>query len=127
MNGLRLISMFFRVGALNELQYRANFWMQLFQSGISLGTALAGLGVVFAHTDTLGGWRPAELLAVVGVYFLVGGVINLVILPSMSRLMSDVRQGTLDFTLTKPADAQLLISARQVEVWKLWTLHSASA
>ncbi len=119
MNVLRLLWTFFRLGAINELQYRANFWVQMVQSAISLGTALAGLGVVFAHTDTLAGWRPAELLTVVGVYFLVGGAISLVILPSMYRLMNDVRQGTLDFTLTKPADAQLLISARQVEVWKL--------
>ena len=33
--------------------------------------------------------------------------------------MEDVRLGTLDFTLTKPVDAQVLISVRQVEVWKL--------
>ena len=33
--------------------------------------------------------------------------------------MEDVRLGTLDFTLTKPVDAQVLVSMRQVEVWKL--------
>ena len=33
--------------------------------------------------------------------------------------MEDVRLGTLDFTLTKPVDAQALVSMRQVEVWKL--------
>ena len=33
--------------------------------------------------------------------------------------MEDVRLGTLDFTLTKPVDAQLLVSMRQIEVWKL--------
>jgi ABC-2 type transport system permease protein len=71
------------------------------------------------HRGAGAGWRPAELLAIVGVYSLVGGVINLVIVPSMNRLMGDVRQGTLDFMLTKPEDAQLLISARQIEIWKL--------
>ena len=33
--------------------------------------------------------------------------------------MEDVRLGTLDFTMTKPVDAQALVSMRQVEVWKL--------
>jgi ABC-type uncharacterized transport system permease subunit/ABC-type Na+ transport system ATPase subunit NatA len=30
-----------------------------------------------------------------------------------------VRQGTLDFTLAKPEDAQLLVSVQRVEIWKL--------
>jgi ABC-2 type transport system permease protein len=116
---LRLLRVFFRLGVMNELEYRANFFVQVFQSLISLGTALAGLGVVFSHTDTLGGWRPDELLALLGVFFLVGGMINLVIQPSMQRLMEDVRQGTLDFMLTKPEDAQFMLSIRQVQIWKL--------
>ena len=116
---LRLLWIHIRLGVLNELQYRANLVVQIIQSAVGLATALLGLGVVFSKTDTLGGWRPAELLAVVGVYFLVGGLSQLVVQPSLSRFMEDVRLGTLDFTLTKPVDAQVLASVRQVEVWKL--------
>jgi ABC-2 type transport system permease protein len=58
-------------------------------------------------------------VALVGVYFLVGGVIGLVIQPSMERFIDSVRQGTLDYTLTKPEDAQLLVSIQGVEIWKL--------
>jgi ABC-2 type transport system permease protein len=116
---VRLLWVFLRLGALNEAQYRANFYIQLFQSLVGLGTALAGMGMIFGHTDALGGWRPAELLALLGVYFLVGGAINLVIQPSMQRLMEQVRLGTLDFTLTKPEDAQVLVSVQEVRLWKL--------
>jgi ABC-2 type transport system permease protein len=116
---LRLIWVFFRLGALNELEYRANFVVQLFQSLLGLGAGLSGLAIIFAHTGTLGGWRPAELLALLGVYLLVGGAINLMIRPSFTRLIDDVRQGTLDFTLTRPEDAQLLVSIRQVQIWQL--------
>ena len=63
----------------------------------------------------MGGWRQAEILALLGVYFMVGGAINLVIQPSMERLMEQIRLGTLGFTLTKPADAQLLVSVQQVQ------------
>ncbi len=54
MSYLRLIGVFFRLGALNELEYRANFFIQVFQSLLSLGLALGGLSVVFTHTTTLG-------------------------------------------------------------------------
>ena len=119
MNYFRLFAIFFRVSVMGELAYRANFFIQLFQSVVELATALAGLAVIFSHTDTLGGWRPEEVLALVGVFFLVGGVIGLVIQPGMSQFIDSVRDGTLDFTLTKPEDAQLLVSIKRVEIWKL--------
>ena len=116
---LRLFRVFLKVGVLNELEYRVNFYVQILRSLIGLATGLAGLSVVYAHTDTLGGWGPPELLALLGVFFIVSGAINLVIAPSMQRFMEDVRQGTLDFTLTKPEDSQVLVSVKQVQIWKL--------
>src|SRR5690349_7674235 len=119
MRYIRLIGLFFRISVLNELEYRANFFVQIFQTVLGLMVSFGGLSIIFSHTDNLGGWRQDELLALVGVYFLVGGLINLVIQPSMQKLMEDVRQGTLDFMLTKPEDAQFLVSVRQVQVWQL--------
>lgn len=119
MDSLRLVWIHLRLGVLNELQYRTNLVVQVIQSVVGLATALLGLGVVFSKTDNLAGWTPAELLAIVGVYNLVSGIVNLVVQPSLVRFMEDVRLGTLDFTLTKPVDTQTLVSVRQVEVWKL--------
>lgn len=119
MSYFRLIAEFFRVNVLGELAYRVNFLVQLFQSLLELAIALAGLAVIFSFTDNLGGWRPDEVLALVGVYFLVGGIIGLVIQPGMEQLIESVRNGTLDFMLTKPEDAQLVISIRRMEIWKL--------
>jgi ABC-2 type transport system permease protein len=115
---IRLFALFFRIGALNELQYRANLAVQLLESGISLATGLAVLGLVFGQTTNLGGWSEAELLAVMGVHILMGGVIRTAIQPNMERLMTDVRQGTLDFVLTKPEDSQVLVSVREFRIWQ---------
>jgi ABC-2 type transport system permease protein len=93
--------------------------VQLLQSAVGLGVGLAGLGVVFSHTADLGGWTRAELLAVMGVHTLMLGLINALIEPNMQRLMNDVQQGTLDYALTKPADAQVLVSVRELRVWSL--------
>lgn len=119
MRTLKLALAFLRIGALNELAYRGNFVMQMFQSLINLAAALLGLAVVFGHTSALGGWRPSELVALVGVYFVVGGFLDVVIKPSFTQLMEDVRLGTLDYTLTKPADSQLLVSVKQIQLWEL--------
>ena len=114
-----LIATYFRLGALNELQYRANFWINLLQSTLSLLSALAGMAVIFNHTEALAGWQPMELLALLGIYFLMSGFINTFVQPSMERFLQDIRRGTLDFVLTKPRDSQLLVSIRRVSIWSL--------
>jgi ABC-2 type transport system permease protein len=119
MNTLRLAWAFFRVGVMGEAAYRVNFVIQLFQSLLGLVTALGGLAVVFSYTDTLGGWRPEEVVALVGVYILVGGLIGVVIQPSMEALIEGVHDGSLDFTLTMPEDAQLLASIQDVDIWEV--------
>jgi ABC-2 type transport system permease protein len=116
---LRLVWTFTRLSALNELQYRANFFMRFFSSLLTLANGLIGLALVFYHTESLAGWEPTELLVVVGVYTLIGGLIRALIQPNMWRIMDGVHEGTLDFILTKPEDSQLLVSIANFELWKL--------
>jgi len=118
MNPFRLAWTYFKIGALNELQYRVNFFVQLFQSLLALITGLFGLALVFDHTTELNGWSRAELLAVMGVHILMGGLIRTMIQPNMERLMGEVQEGTLDFALTRPADSQLIVSVREVRIWQ---------
>jgi ABC-2 type transport system permease protein len=119
MNPIKLALTYLRIGVLNEMQYRINFFIQLLQSFISVATGLVGLSLVFGQVTTLAGWSRPELLAVMGVHLLMGGVIRSIIQPNMERLMDDVRNGTLDFALTKPADAQTLVSVREFRFWQL--------
>ena len=75
MNYLRLLGTYFRISAMGEMAYRINFFVQLLQSVLELGTAIGGLAVIFTYTHSLGGWRPDEVLALVWVYTFVGGLI----------------------------------------------------
>lgn len=118
MNTLRVSWLFFKVGLMNELQYRVNFFVQLLQSLIQVGTALVMLALVYSHTTELNGWSQPELLSLVGVQVLLGGFIHAFIQPNMQRLMEDVQEGTLDYALTKPEDSQVLISVRMVRIWQ---------
>jgi ABC-2 type transport system permease protein len=119
MNTLRVAWLFFKVGVMNELQYRVNFFVQLLQSLIQVGTGLVMLSLVYSHTTELNGWKESELLALLGVQILLGGFIHTFIQPNMELLMQDVQQGTLDYALTKPEDAQILVSVRQVRIWQI--------
>jgi ABC-2 type transport system permease protein len=118
-NALRVSWLFFKVGVLNELQYRVNFVVQLFQSAIALTVGLLVLSLVYSHTNELNGWSQPELVCVLGIQILMGGAIKTYIQPNMMRLIEDVRDGKLDYTLTKPEDSQMLVSVREVRIWQV--------
>ena len=124
MHTLRVSWLFFKVGVLNELQYRVNFVVQLFQSAIALVVGLLVLALVYSHTDELNGWSQSELLCVLGIQILMGGAIKTYIQPNMMRLIEDVRDGKLDYALTKPEDSQVLVSIREVRIWQVVDLFS---
>src|SRR5271157_2891300 len=113
MKTISLIWSYLRISIANEMQYRVNFFIQLLQSFIALATGLISLWLVFSYTTTLGGWTESELLVVMGVYVLMGGVIQAAIQPNMQRLIDEIQDGTLDFVLTKPIDSQIIISIRE--------------
>ncbi len=118
MTTLRVALLHLRIGVMNDLQYRVNFALQILQSLLALGTGLVVLWLVYSHTTELNGWSQPELLAVLGVQILMGGVIRALIQPNMMRLTEDVVQGKLDHALTKPVDAQMLVSVREVQIWQ---------
>jgi ABC-2 type transport system permease protein len=118
MRALRLAGTYLRLGVLNEMQYRANFFVAIFESVLSVSVGLVVLALVYSHTTTLNGWTQSELLVILGVQILLGGVIHAAIQPNMERLGNEVRDGKLDFALTKPQDAQLIVSLRELRLWQ---------
>lgn len=118
MGTVRLALVFLRLGALNELQYRVNFFVAAFQALLSVGVGIVVLLLVYSHTTSLNGWSESELLVVLGVQLLLGGVVQTTIQPNMQQLTDDVQQGKLDFLLTKPEDAQMLVSLRVIRIWQ---------
>lgn len=114
MHALTVARTFFRLGLLNIMQYRSDFFVSLLNVVISLGSQLLGLQVIYGQTADLRGWTQDDLVVLVGIHILVRGLLGLVILPSMQALMEGIRLGTFDFVLTKPVDSQLLASVQSV-------------
>jgi viologen exporter family transport system permease protein len=127
MRTVKLAFLYLRLGVMNEMQYRANFFIAIFQSLLAVAVGLIVLALVYSHTTTLNGWTESELLVIVGVQILLGGVIHSTIQPNMQQLVDEVRDGKLDYLLTKPADAQALVSVRKVEIWEAVDIVSGSA
>ena len=126
MRALRVAAVYVRLGVLNELQYRANFFVAVFQSLLSVGVGLVVLALVYSHTTTLNGWTKSQLLVILGVQILLGGIVHMSFQPNMERLVDEVRDGKLDFLLTKPEDSQLMVSVRVLQLWNFTEIVSGA-
>lgn len=110
----RVYREFVRSSLQRELEFRANFIAKLFQNLTWLAFFLVILSVTYSHTTSLAGWDRYEALLLTGTCFFVDCVVRTFCM-SLLELPEQVRQGTLDFVVTKPMDAQLWISTRKVQ------------
>lgn len=100
-----------------ELEYRANFTFSLLSSALNLGASIFTVRLFFSHGASLGGWSWAAALVVLGASTVLSGISQSMLQPNLSRLVEHVREGTLDFVLLKPVDAQLWLSTRRLSPW----------
>ncbi|MFJ8579552.1 ABC transporter permease [Micromonospora sp. NPDC093277] len=112
----RILGICWRAAVATEVEYRFNFLSNIALSAFWLVWAALGASVYFRFTGSVAGWAHAEVLVVIGLFFALNGLRQALLQPNLERMTDYVRQGTLDFLLTKPFDAQLLVSLRQVRV-----------
>lgn len=109
---------FWRMNVVEEMQYRANFIASLISTVFWLALALLTVALFFSHTTRLGGWSYWEVVALLGVFNALTGVVEAVLRPGVGRLAEDVRTGRLDLILTRPVDAQFYVSFRRLDLWR---------
>ncbi|XEC96510.1 ABC transporter permease [Paenibacillus tarimensis] len=119
MRALRLIREFFRACLVEEFEYRANFAANVMMTLFSLGMSVLTVVLFFYRSNSLGGWSFYEVLTLLGIFNALVGFIDFFLQPNMARLVSHIRQGTLDYVLLKPVDSQFYVSFRHLVLWRL--------
>ena len=107
---LRLLGIQLRASLLVSMQYRLEFVVDGVTSLFWAATTFVPLFVVFDRRESVGGWRFGESLLVLGFFQLLKSLLEGAVNPSLLKVVEQVRKGTFDFVLLKPADAQFLVS-----------------
>ena len=100
-----------------EMEYRANFALATLSSLVTLGGSLFALWALLRTRYQMAGWSFDQALIVVGIYTVLDGLQQTLLAPNRQQISEFVREGTLDFVLIKPIDAQFWLSVRKVSVW----------
>lgn len=112
----RLLQIQLKAALLHTLQYRVDFFIQMFMAVFWGGIALVPLLVLFSMREGVAGWSAHEAYVVVGFFMALKGVIEGAIQPSLAAVVEHIRKGTLDFLLLKPVDAQFLLSTSKLQL-----------
>jgi len=115
---LRLLAFELRVSAATGMQYRWNFLVDGFVALLWTALGLVPLWIAFHARPSLEGWTFESALVVVAYFTLLKGILDGAVNPSLVAVVDAIRQGTLDFVLIKPADAQFLVSTAKFELWR---------
>jgi ABC-2 type transport system permease protein len=115
----RSLLLFWRTALAAEFEYQANAWIEGLAVLGNLAGSLFVLSLLYGHGRDLGGWSWNQALVVLGLYTLLDGFTTMLLQPNLSKIVSHVQNGTLDYVLLKPIDSQLWLSTRQISPWGL--------
>lgn len=124
---LTLLRMFVSTSLSAEMEYRTNFTFSILSSAMNLGASVFTVRLFFSHGASLGGWSWPAALVVLGAFTILSGISQSMLQPNLNKLVEQVREGTLDFVLLKPVDAQLWLSTRRFSPWGIPDLLLGSA
>ena len=115
---LRLLAVSVRTSLITSMQYRADF---LVQGAMAVGwttIAVVPLLVLYDQRATVAGWGFGPALLVMGMFTIMRGILEGAINPSLIAVVERIRNGSFDYTLLKPADAQFLVSTTRFQPWR---------
>jgi ABC-2 type transport system permease protein len=105
-----------RASIVVSMQYRLDFLLGMLSGFVRTLLALGPIALLFVHRDAVLGWSSHDIATVMGLYLLLHALLASFVEPNLGEVVESIRQGTLDFVLLKPADAQLLTSIKRVDL-----------
>jgi ABC-2 type transport system permease protein len=95
-----------------QLEYQLNALIELLAMLANLAGSVGLLWIFYRQGVALGGWSWHGALVVLGAYTGLNGFTSTLLQPNLSRIVTHVQEGTLDFVLLKPIDSQFWLSLR---------------
>lgn len=123
----RLWRRFFAQAVVRETHFRAHFLTTLLVGLVQLGLGIVPTLLLFGFTAEVHGWSRAEVIALVGVFQIVTGLLATFIAPNLNRMTTYLTEGELDGVLLRPVSSQFYLTLRWINVAELTNVASGIA
>ena len=111
----RLYVAFAKNSILNALEYRLSFTIWSIATICYAIVYVASIQFIFAHVQTIGGWRLEQMLVLAATVMIVDGIVESIFGENMNALSGLINRGELDFVLSKPVNTRFYVSTRKFD------------
>jgi ABC-2 type transport system permease protein len=105
-----------------EAVYRSNFITMLFTDLVWIGVEFALFTVIYANTETLGGWHKEQVFFFLGIFFASDAIFTTFFQRNFWTFSDLVNKGELDILLTKPVHPIFLSLTRWMSLTSIFNL-----
>ncbi len=110
---------------IQAMEYRASFVFAILANFLDFIFGFLQYMVFFSAAKSIAGWGPEQMLALYGVFMLAFALHFIFLYPNLVAMGEMVNTGNLDLLLTKPVNAQLIISFRRISLEETGSLATA--
>jgi ABC-2 type transport system permease protein len=111
---------------IQAMEYRASFVFSIIANFFDFIFGLLQYLVFFTAAKSIAGWDADQMLVLYGVFMLVFALHFILLYPNLAAMGEMVNSGNLDLLLTKPVNAQLMVSFRRISLEELGSIGTAA-
>lgn len=108
----RLYLAFVKNSTLTALEYRLSFTIWTIATILLAVVYVLSLEFIFAHVQTIAGWRMEQMLVLAATVMIVNGIVESIFGVNMNEFTKLINRGELDFVLNKPVSTRFYVSTR---------------
>jgi ABC-2 type transport system permease protein len=110
-----------------EVVYRSNFLMMVIVDCVWMFMELALFKVIYANTETLGGWKQEQVFFFLGMFFASDALFTIFFQRNYWTFSDLVNHGDLDLLLTKPLHPLFLALTRWINLTAIFNVILGTA
>jgi len=131
---LRLYAYFLRFSFSRAMEFRLDFFFRIVMDVVFYVVNIAFFGVIYNHTNLLGGWDFDQVLIFASGFFMIDAIHMTVFANNLWWLPLSINKGDLDYYIVRPVSSLFFVSLRDfaansfcnllialgIVVWAIW-------
>lgn len=119
---LRIYKALFSINLSNLLVHRANFYNSMLSSIAWAFFSILSIVILTTKTPQVFGWKREEILLLTAGFSILVGIFHMLFSRNFEKVSELIHFGQFDTLLTKPSDAQFLMSTRYINYTSLFRI-----